>query len=235
MEKHYHESHLRDLASAMIESYFLNRKPHFASYEKTKLSSKITKALQTGLTKDLILTNAREIVHFMSYAKHIDGAKDIVRDLFKAIMPQSRSFVGTDLVNLFKVIDKYGMLEEVPHILINVAPNLMTIQPFKQIDYTIENTKQAESGFASVNESHEREDKTIKRMILKKYEALFRHKPELLKLPEASLNPLSFLMAELFETYTDEEVILCLQLLGSDKVDNYHETFIKKLYDRYSP
>lgn len=27
---------------------------------------------------------------------------------------------------------------------------------------------------------------------------------------------------------------MCLEMLGSDKVDNYHEDFIKRLYERYS-
>jgi hypothetical protein len=27
---------------------------------------------------------------------------------------------------------------------------------------------------------------------------------------------------------------MCLEMLGSEKVENYHETFIKKLYERYS-
>ena len=27
---------------------------------------------------------------------------------------------------------------------------------------------------------------------------------------------------------------MCLEILGSDKVENYHESFIKKLYERYS-
>ena len=28
---------------------------------------------------------------------------------------------------------------------------------------------------------------------------------------------------------------MCLEILGSVKVENYHESFIKKLYERYSP
>ena len=28
---------------------------------------------------------------------------------------------------------------------------------------------------------------------------------------------------------------MCLEILGSVKVENYHESFIKKIYDRYSP
>jgi hypothetical protein len=27
---------------------------------------------------------------------------------------------------------------------------------------------------------------------------------------------------------------MCLEILGNEKVDNYHEEFIKRLYERYS-
>jgi uncharacterized protein YprB with RNaseH-like and TPR domain len=40
-------------------------------------------------------------------------------------------------------------------------------------------------------------------------------------------------MAEVFDEYTHEEVLLCLEMLGSDRVENYHEQFIKRLYERY--
>lgn len=41
-------------------------------------------------------------------------------------------------------------------------------------------------------------------------------------------------MAEVLDQYNDDQVLLCLEMLGSDKVDNYHEEFIKKLYERYA-
>lgn len=40
-------------------------------------------------------------------------------------------------------------------------------------------------------------------------------------------------MSEVLDQYTDEEVLMCLEMLGSEKVENYHEEFIKKLYERY--
>ncbi len=58
----------------------------------------------------------------------MEGAKDIARDLCKLIMPLSRSIVGNDLVNLFKMIDRFGITEDVRELMINVAPNLMTIE-----------------------------------------------------------------------------------------------------------
>lgn len=88
--------------------------------------------------------------------------------------------------------------------------------------------------FQLINDRLEKQDVSNKKMILKKYEHIYRQQPELLKRPEASLSPLSYLMAEVLDEYTDEEVLMCLEMLGSDKVDNYHESFIKKLYERYS-
>lgn len=41
-------------------------------------------------------------------------------------------------------------------------------------------------------------------------------------------------MAQVFDKYKDEDILTWLQMLGSDKVENYHESFIKKLYERYT-
>ena len=43
-------------------------------------------------------------------------------------MPISRSIVGDDLLNLFKMIDRYGVNDQVYQLLLNVSPNLMTIE-----------------------------------------------------------------------------------------------------------
>jgi hypothetical protein len=89
--------------------------------------------------------------------------------------------------------------------------------------------------FENINNALEKADQDNKMLVLKKYQNLFHQQPELLKRPEASLSPLSYLMAEVLDQYNDEQVLLCLEMLGSEKVENYHEEFIKKLYERYSP
>ena len=38
----------------------------------------------------------------------------------------------------------------------------------------------------------------------------------------------------MFDKYKDEDVLTWLKMLGSEKVENYNETFIKKLYERYT-
>lgn len=49
-------------------------------------------------------------------------------------------------------------------------------------------------------------------MILKKYEHVYKHDSKLLKLPNASLSPLSSIMADLFDQFADEEVLVSLAL-----------------------
>ena len=41
-------------------------------------------------------------------------------------------------------------------------------------------------------------------------------------------------MAELFDTFEHNDVLLCLKILGSSKIDNYGEEMIVKLYENYS-
>ena len=60
--------------------------------------------------------------------------------------------------------------------------------------------------FTRINERLQKSDLANKIMILKKYESIYHHQPELLKRPEASLSPLSYLMAEVFDEYQDDQV-----------------------------
>lgn len=135
------------------------------------------------------------------------------------------------------MIDKYHILDDVRMLLVNVAPNLMTIQSPKLYDYSQHQgpLNLPDPRLTAINERLESQTLDSKIMVLKKYENVYHQEPALLKRPEASLSPLSYLMAEVLDKYTDEEVQKCLEILGSDKVENYHETFIKKLYERYSP
>jgi hypothetical protein len=52
-------------------------------------------------------------------------------------------------------------------------------------------------------------------MILKKYESIYHHQPELLKRPEASLSPLSYLMAEVFDEYQDDQVQVSIIIIDN--------------------
>jgi hypothetical protein len=151
-------------------------------------------------------------------------------------MPISRSIIGDDLLNLFHMIDRYGVNDQVYQLLLNVSPSLMTIEGKKVTPQAVgEGQLQfTDKGFEEINQREEFVDTENKVKILKLYEGMFHQKPDLLKRPEASLSPLSYLMAQVFDKYKDEDVLTWLQMLGSEKVENYHETFIKKLYERYT-
>jgi hypothetical protein len=133
------------------------------------------------------------------------------------------------------MIDRFALTDDVMPLLINVAPNLMTIESQKIYDYSKSGLlPEKDREFSRINERMEKQDLAHKIMILKKYEHIYHQAPELLKRPDASLSPLSYLMSEVLDQYSDQEVQMCLEMLGSEKVENYHETFIKKLYERYS-
>ncbi len=193
--------------TAILEQYFLNKKPFVLSFEKFKKNIKISKMIQVDTNKALILNNVKEIVHFLTYAQNLEGGKDIARELCKLMLPISRSIVGNDLVNLFKMIDRYGINDDVRQLMINVAPNLMTIESQKIHQYKKAN-KDQDVQFAKINERLEKSDLANKIMILKKYESIYHQQPEMLKRPEASLSPLSYLMAEVFDEYQDDQVLV---------------------------
>jgi hypothetical protein len=65
MDNLYQESQVRELATVVLESYFLNKKPFLLSFEKFKKNIKISKLIQHDTNKSLIQNNVREIVHFM--------------------------------------------------------------------------------------------------------------------------------------------------------------------------
>ena len=106
----------------------MNKKPFVLSFEKFKKNIKISKMITHDTNKSLIVNNVKEIVQFLNQVSNFEGSKDIARDLCKLMLPISRSIVGNDLVNLFKLIERYGITEDVRQLMINVAPNLMTIE-----------------------------------------------------------------------------------------------------------
>ena len=135
MDQLYQESNVRELVTAALESFFSNKKPFLTTFKDNKKNINISKIIQADTTKELIQDNFREIIHFMSYAPKIESSKDLTKQLCKIIEPNSRSIVGRDLVNLFKMIDRYNITEDVQPLLINVAPNLMTIESQKLFNY----------------------------------------------------------------------------------------------------
>ena len=113
----------------------------------------------------------------MNYAQQLEGVKEIAREVSKALIPSSRSLVGKDLVNVFKMIDRYeGQLtQEARELIINVAPNLMTIESQKIFDHYQGTTGGAikDKKLEEINEKLEKQDLINKIMILKKYQHIY--------------------------------------------------------------
>lgn len=82
----YNESQVKDLVTVILENYFLNKKPFVLSFEKLKKNIKISKMIQTQTDKEVIQSNASEIITFMNASgMQLESGKDIVRELLKAI------------------------------------------------------------------------------------------------------------------------------------------------------
>lgn len=59
---------MRELVTAVLESFFLNKKPFILSFDKFKKNLKIAKMIQIDTSKELMKDNFREIVHFLTYS-----------------------------------------------------------------------------------------------------------------------------------------------------------------------
>ena len=70
-------------------------------------------------------------------------------------------------------------------------------------------------------------------MILSTYKDIYKRNPSLFQ-GQFSLSPLSFLMAELFDSFEHKDVLECMTLLGATQIDNYNNSFILKLYENYA-
>lgn len=122
-------------------------------------------------------------------------------------MVNNRSIVGKDLLNLFTMIEKYGITENVHSLLVNIVANLQTIEsvPINMF----ENFK--EEVFEEINEKTAEKEKEIKKKIIKKFmHILNKNNEAVLRKDEVTLSPLSKIMADVFEEYTDEEVLVIL-------------------------
>lgn len=75
--------------------------------------------------KSLITKNIGALIHFLTYTNS-DNNKQLATMLAQNIT-NGRSLVGEDLVNLFKMINKYGIADQVRPMLMIVASNLQTI------------------------------------------------------------------------------------------------------------
>ena len=121
----------------------------------------------------------------------------------------------------------------------NVASNLRTLSldllyDASEVDSISEDHIQ-DSNFRKENELRFETERQSKTLIFDMFKEVFDRNPDLFhKHKEYNLQPLSNLMAEIFDELSPKDALMCLQILGNKQLENYSEDLIVKLYDRFS-
>lgn len=85
--------------------------------------------------------------------------------------------MGKNLVDLFKMVDKFGITDESKHLLISVAPNLMTIESPTIFQWRLTPEQNDDVKFADINAGLLKQDQEKKMTILKKYQYIYQQAP----------------------------------------------------------
>lgn len=114
-------------------------------------------------------------------------------------MSNGRRLVGKDLINLFKMIDKYGIHEDVKVLMVNEAANLETID-YQEIKGPAELKPSTDPVFSDINDKNSKKDYDMKLQIIRKFEHISNNDEHgLLRKEFITLRPLSKLMADVFD------------------------------------
>ena len=105
--KIYQEYILKDIIKAILDSTILHKKPQIMNFDKLKRNIKLSKQIQT-VDPGLIKSNNAEIVNFL-VNNNLNNKKELVQQFFNGIN-NARTFVAKDLINLLKLIDRYGLI-----------------------------------------------------------------------------------------------------------------------------
>lgn len=84
-------------------------------------------------------------------------------------MSNGRRLVGKDLINLFKMIDKYGIHEDVKELMVNEAANLETID-YQEIKGPVDFKASTDPVFSDINDKNRKKDYDMKLQIIRKFE-----------------------------------------------------------------
>ena len=85
-----------------------------------------------------------------------------------------------------------------------------------------------------INDIRERDHKEFLKSLFDMYVDVFDRKPEIFRDQSYTLQPLSVLVAEIFDKLTPLEVMLSLRMLGNMQIENYSESLIEMLINNYS-
>ncbi|CDW77558.1 UNKNOWN [Stylonychia lemnae] len=229
-EKELHP--LKEIVMSSIEYHYDSKKPQIQNFDKINKKEEISKKITDETNKFLIDLNIPSIITFLNLVSFENG-KHITQKVLDQMI-SGRSLVGNDLLTLINLIEKHGLIEANKQLMVNVAANLQTIE-IQKINNTYEDPV-----FESVNHQASKKERDIKTKIIKKYQQIFQHSSKEienenpLNHEKIILSPLSKLMADVIEDMSADEVMECLKILGNQKLDNYHEDFIKQLYEKYS-
>ncbi len=97
----------------------------------------------------------------MIHSRNLQGFKppEIYKEVCQTVLPQSRSIQGDDLLNLFLMFERYGINDEVRQLMLNVSPNLMTIEQKKVMENAMEGSNKVlefpDKRFEEINQRQE--------------------------------------------------------------------------------
>lgn len=221
---------LKEVVDETLNHFYTGKKPLLlATFEDPALNKQLAKTIQSESNSYLVQQNIDSLLsHLVAQTPRQDGKE--MASLVCSRITNGRSLVHENLLKLFAVVKKFGLLEAVKPLLVNVAANLETIESL------LVSNPRDDPMFEQINDQVEADLLKSKQEIVSLFVHLQQQDTEgLLQKEHAILRPLSKLMADLFEYQTsDADILAYFQILGATKVDNYQEDFIKKLYERYS-
>ena len=177
-----------------LNHYYLGKKPLLlATFEDPLQNKQLSKKIQAETNSYLIQQNIDSLIsHLISQTQKQDGKE--LASLLCSKITNGRSLVHENLMNLFVLVRKFGLLEEVKPLLVNVAANLETVE-----SQLITNPRK-DPVFDQINMKIEADLVQNKKDILSLYMHLQMQDTEgLLQKEHAILRPLSKLMADLFD------------------------------------
>ena len=201
---------IKEVLQSSLEFMYTGKKPFCVSFENLKRNLQASKNIQVESVPSISLNNISSIIQFMNHVTFENG-KEIALLICQGIQ-NGRTLVGEDLANLFRMFDQYAISEECLKLQVILLTNLQTLNA-PLINLTSYKQNKEDEIFQSTNELIKSSDYQTKLRIIKKYEHLFRSKEgqELARKDILGLSSLSAIMADVFDQYSDEEVLVSIR------------------------
>lgn len=144
----------------------------------------------------LISKHIGGLIKYLTVTVSSENHKELAK-LLATQIKNGRSLVGEDLLDLFKMIDKFSLLDMTKPLVMTVASNLQTIDK-----ETIRIATEENGNFARESDRREEANNENKRMIFNKYKSIYQSDPELVH-NENGMGSLSQLIAGILPDFTD--------------------------------